>query len=280
MKAKHELGVVGAPRGVALSLSIALVVGVVAFVTWIPAGQGRAQAACVEPTPTASPTESPIPEPSPTSTADPTERMVTLTASREMVRTGGTVNMTAVVAAADGTCLPDALVRISGATLGSGTECRGRQGRTNELGEFVSPVKVGASCEFTAVAPETKDGQPEVASEPVIVRAKVYVTARTRTLAPERGSKVEITAQVKPPHPGSMAALERKKKDGGWRKVMEDKANATGFKFKLRAKWKGKRVFRVTWIKSDEDHEPASSNWLKIKTRPPRDGGGRRGGRG
>jgi hypothetical protein len=267
---------------VALSVVVTCALVTVAAASWLPAARGQTNDPCGHPPPTETPTPTPTETPPFTAagaSAEAAERFVTLGAEKGMVTTGGTVTMTGSLGTADGTCIPDVRIKIQGVTLGSGVPAKGGQAVTNAEGQFVAIVKVAASAEFTAVAPgETKE-DPEATSTPVTVLSKVSMSARTRSLTPERGSKIEIAAQVRPPHPGSEAVLQRKT-EKGWRNALRKRANDRGFTFKLKAKWKGKRVFRVTWIKSDEDHEPSSSNRLKIKTLKPRDRGDRNRGRG
>jgi hypothetical protein len=260
------------PRGaarVALALAVAAAVATTALVIWLPTVESRAQVTCGQPSPTETPTETPSPDESPNPPTDPNARFVTLAAARTKVTIGSTVTMTGTLGAADGTCLADQRVDIMATTLGTELERRAGRAVTNSEGAFTATVKVAASAVYKAVAVQTKES-PAAESVPVTVLSKVIVQARTRTLNPERGRKIEIRAQVKPQHSGSFAALQRKV-DGRWIRVKRDKADVSGFTFKLKASWKGKRVFRVTWIKSDEDHEPASSNRLRIKTKPPRE---------
>jgi hypothetical protein len=258
----------------ALSLAVVSAMVTLGVASWLPAAEG--QVACVPPTPT--PTETP---PGPGFGADAADRVVTLSADKGTVTYGGTVIMTGTLSDADGTCIPNVRVNIEGETLGIGLPAKGGHDETNDEGVFVAAVKVSASAEYTAVAPGETNEDPEVTSAPVTVLAKVDMTARTRDLSPERGTKIEITARMKPSYPGSEAVLQRKKVTG-WGNVKTDKANNTGFTFKIKANWKGKRIFRVTWIKPEgADHEPGSSNRLKIKPKKPRDDDGRnRGGRG
>jgi len=285
MNGIQSLGESRTAARVALSLSIAaaLVAASLAFLA-PAAGSLRAQD-CTEalptPTPSATPTESPTVTPfagEALAAADPEERFVSLEASKSVVKIGSTVTISGVLASADGSCRPEERVDIISAALGSGAERKSGQAVTDAEGAYEVTVKVGASASYYAMAREIKDVALEARSEPATVLAKVHVFARTRSLKPERRSKIEITAQIQPRHDGSTAKLERKK-DETWKTVMSDKADRSGFSFKLKAFWKGKRVFRVTWVKSDEDHEPASSNRLKIKTVKPveRDGGRRRG---
>jgi hypothetical protein len=269
------------PARIALSLAVAGAMVAVPVASWLPVAQSRAGVLCAHPTPTETPTETPPPpftasEPTstPARTADNSERFVSLTAAKDMVKTGGTVTMTGSLSSDDGTCIPDERVEIMATTLGTEEERRAARAVTDAEGMFTATVKVGAGAVYTAVVAETKDA-PGATSTPITVLCKVVMSARTRNLSPERGTKIEIGAQVKPSHKGSYAVLQRKK-ETRWFNIKRDKADDSGFKFKLEAKWKGKRVFRVTWIKSDEDHEPASSNRLKIKTKEPKEGGGRR----
>ena len=279
MNGIQSLGESRTAARVALSLSIAaaLVAASLAFLA-PAAGSLRAQD-CTEALPTATPTATVTPFAGEAlAAADPEERFVSLEASKSLAKVGTTVTISGVLASADGSCRPEERVDIISAALGSGAERKSGQAVTDAEGAYEVTVKVGASAGYYAIAREIKDVALEARSEPATVLAKVHVFARTRSLKPERRSKIEITAQIQPRHDGSTAKLERKK-DATWRTVMSDKADRSGFSFKLKAFWKGKRVFRVTWVKSDEDHEPASSNRLKIKTVKPveRDGGRRRG---
>jgi hypothetical protein len=266
-----------APARIVLGVAVVGAILAISFATWLPAAQSRSGTLCAPPTPTATPTEGP--SPTPTESPPSADRCVTLSARKAMVTTGGTVTMTGNLTDASGAGIAGVNIRIEGETLGTGVPAKGGRAETNDEGEFFATVKVGASAEFTAVAPGETKQDPEVTSAPVTVLSKVIMTARTRSLTPERGTKIEIGAKVRPPHPGSEAKLQRKT-ERGWRQVLRDRANDTGFSFKLKATWKGKRIFRVTWIKSDDDHEPSSSNWLRIKTVEPRDGGDRNRRRG
>ena len=279
MNGIQSLGESRTAARVALSLSIAaaLVAASLAFLA-PAAGSLRAQD-CTEALPTATPTATVTPFAGEAlAAADPEERFVSLEASKSLAKVGTTVTISGVLASADGSCRPEERVDIISAALGSGAERKSGQAVTDAEGAYEVTVKVGASAGYYAIAREIKDVALEARSEPATVLAKVHVFARTRSLKPERRSKIEITAQIQPRHDGSTAKLERKK-DETWKTVMSDKADRSGFSFKLKAFWKGKRVFRVTWVKSDEDHEPASSNRLKIKTVKPveRDGGRGRG---
>jgi hypothetical protein len=279
------------PRPGPVSFGAAVLVAIVAFPlisAALPAGSSSA-VACTEPTPTPTPT-APEPSPSPTRNPDPTtpppvERVVTLTASKSIVKYGGSFLLEGELSSIDGMCREGEKIQIMSQTLGSEIERPGGSATTDSDGTFIVSAKSSASAMYWAVARESRDENGGIAleavSEPVTVLGKVEMVAKARNTSPERGKKFEITAQVKPEHPGSFAWLERKKDNGNWGKVKKDKANASGFTFKIKANWKGKRVFRVTWIKSDEDHEPDSSNKVKIKPVKPVDrddrGGGGRG---
>jgi len=259
---------------IALSLALVSVMVALAVGSWLPAAEGQTSG-CAQPTSTE-------PPPGPGIGADQAaDRIVTLSVDKSTVSFGGTVIMTGTLSDAGGTCIPDVNVKIEGETLGTGLSAKGGGDETNEEGVFVADVKVSASAEYTAVAQgETKE-DPEVESTPVTVMSKVAITAQTRDLSPERGTKIEVSARMKPSYPGSRAVLQRKRDSGsGWGKVKTDKADDRGFLFKVKANWKGKRVFRVTWIKSEgADNEPGSSNRLKIKPTKPQAKGGRNGGR-
>ena len=257
---------------VALSMALVSAMATVAVGSWLPAAEGQVGGACTPPTPT------PATQASGIGTDHTADRTVTLSVDRNTVSYGGRVIMTGTLSDADGTCIPGVNVKIEGETLGTGLAAKGGGDETNDEGVFVAGVKVSASAEYTAVVQETQE-DPEVTSAPVTVLSKVAITAQTRDLSPERGTKIEISARMKPSYPGSGAVLQRKR-DSGWGNVKTDKADNTGFMFKIKANWKGKRVFRVTWIKPEgADNEPGSSNRLKVKPTKPRDDGGRNRGR-
>lgn len=230
------------------------------------------------PTPTApepSPTRNPTPTPTPT--PEPEVRTVSLTASEEIVDFRESVTFTGELTSADGSCRAAEKVQIVRQVLGEEEQRGVGTQTTGDLGEFTATVQVQSSAMYFAVASETKTAA-EAISEPVTVLGRVLIEAQTRSLNPERGTKFEITARVTPSHPGSFAMLERKNDAGNWINVKKDKADdRSSFTFKLKANWKGKRVYRATWLKSGEDNEPDSSNKLKIRPVKPRDGRG--GGR-
>ena len=252
---------------VALSLALVSAMVTLAVASWLPAAEGQTTG-CAQPTPTET-----LPGPG-IGTDQTADRTVTLSVDKSKVSYGGTVIMTGTLSDA-GTCIPGVNVKIEGETLGTGLTAKGGGDETNDEGVFVAAVKVSASANYTAVAPGPTKEDPEVISAPVTVLSKVAITAQTRDLSPERGTKIEISARMKPSYPGSQAVLQRKK-DSGWGNVKKDKADNRGFTFKIKANWKGKRVYRVAWIKPEgADNEPGNSNRLKIKPKKPRDDGGR-----
>jgi hypothetical protein len=268
-----------------LTVAITTIVALVAapMIANAFAGETREALACTAPPPTPTPTEpapTPTRNPTPTPTSEPVQRFVTLTASKEIVDFGGTVTLTGELTAADGTCRIEERVEIMSRVVGTDEERRAAREDTGDVGEFDASPKIQASTVFWAVAPATRDAA-EAVSEEIIVLGRVSVEAGTRSPTPERGTKFTITARVRPEHPGSFAVLQRRSDAGNWFKVKKDKADSrSAFSFTLKANWKGPRVYRVKWLKSDEDHEPDVSNKVRIRTVKPRDDGRGGGGRG
>jgi hypothetical protein len=263
-------------------LAVGLTLAVVAFPIISAAGPNdtATSTVCTAPTPTPTPTTpepSPTrnPTPTPTPTPEPEQRTVTVTADKTIVDFRGSVTLSGELTSADGTCRIGEKVQIVRQVLGEEEQRGVGKLTTGDLGEFSTTTQVQASAMYFAIAEETKTAA-EATSEPVTVLGRVSIGAQTRSLNPERGSKFEITARVVPAHPGSFAKLERKNEAGNWFKVDKDKADdRSAFSYKVKANWKGKRVYRVTWLKSDEDHEPDTSNKLKIRPKKPQERGGR-----
>lgn len=241
--------------------------------------KGQTSLVCTAPTPTPTPTApepSPTrnPTPTPTPTPEPEQRIVSLAASETIVDFRESVTLTGELTSMDGSCRAGEKIQILRQVLGEDEQRGAGTETTGDLGEFSVTVQVQSSALYFAVASETKDAA-EAISAPVTVLGRVDMEAQTRSLNPERGTKFEITARVIPEHPGSFAKLERKNDKGNWFGVKKDKADdRSAFTFKLQANWKGKRVYRVTWLKSAEDNEPSSSNKLKIRPVKPREGRG------
>jgi hypothetical protein len=265
------------PGRIALgAITVTALVAAPLIATALPSGSTKASTCTPAPTPTApspSPTRNPTPPPPP----PPVERAVVVAATKQMVAFGGSVSFTAELTSLDGTCRVGERVEIMAQDLGSDSARPVAGGTTATDGTVTVGTKARASATYWAVAPATKDAA-EAMSEPVTVLSKVSMSARTRSPNPERGTKFDITAEVRPEHPKSEAVLQRK--DGErWIKVKKDKANSRSeFTFKIKAKWKGLRIFRVTWLKQHEDHEPSNSNRVRVRPVEPRDDG--RGGRG
>jgi hypothetical protein len=228
------------------------------------------------PTPTVEPSPTRNPSPDPSVTPEPEQRAVSLTADKTLVKYRGSVTFTGELTSVDGTCRIGEKVQIVRQVLGEEEQRGVATETTGDLGEFSATVQVQSSAMYFAVATETKTAA-EASSAPVTVLGKVSIDANTRNLNPERGKKFEITAKVIPSHPGSFAMLERKNDKGNWINVKKDKADyRSAFSFKIKANWKGKHVFHVRWIKSDEDHEPDTSGKLKIRpVKASKRGGGR-----
>lgn len=214
------------------------------------------------------PTPTPTPPP-----PDPGARSITLEVSDGRVVVGDSVTFSGQLTAVNPVCQNNARLEIRRQVHGTTEFVPAGPGETDEVGAFSRDIRVQSNADYIAVAsardePGIENDCPEATSAPVTVLAKVRVTARSRT-SPAKGdkTKVEFEGKVDPAHAGTPVKLERKG-DNGWYGVdKQSLKDDSSFKFKFKAKWTGKRVYRVVWPKGDPDHEEGKSDKMKIVIR-------------
>lgn len=194
-------------------------------------------------------------------------RELTLSASPERVRPGGDISLSGRLSSTAAGCsdageLIRLLRRSPGGAYGDfATVTTGADGR------FQLPVNVDKSADYLALAP-AHSGCAETSSAPASVEVKARLIARSTDAKVRRGERVAIKGRVLPDHKASEVVLERRRK-GRWADVASRTLDAKPkYRFRMRARWSGRRLFRVRWEALHEHRLLGVSRTLGIATRP------------
>jgi uncharacterized repeat protein (TIGR01451 family) len=196
-------------------------------------------------------------------------RTISLFASSNEVVFPAQVTLSGQIISPDQSC-EDAgeFVRIQRRLLGESQFTDFESQNTNSEGRYEVSFQATESAEYVAVAPR-HDQCADATSGPETVLVKVKVTGRAGRSSVTRGAKVGIVCRVKPDHDGTNVVLQRKKGDR-FVSVARDELNSRSrCRFVVKAKWRGKRVFRVVWKKQDDNHEANRSRNIVIRTTRP-----------
>lgn len=237
-----------------------------------PAGAGAGSSGATEtvtPTPTATGSSPPTRTPAPT--PDPIARTITLAASKAKVEVGETVTLSGTIQADDASCFASKSIQLQKQTLGTTGFVNAGVTSSDAEGAYTKGVPMQAGADFIAIAQSgAQDPCIQATSDAVRVQVKVSVTGTARPSTPPRKSEFHISGRVAPVHPGTKVVLQRRV-DGRWKWAGSEKLGAkSDYDFTKKARWKGKRIFRVKWVKGDDDHLSGKSPRIKVKTTPPR----------
>lgn len=231
-----------------------------------PSGSGSTSPS---PSGSASSTSPTAPPSSPSSSSSPQQssRTISLFASTNEVVYPGEVTLSGQILSADSSC-DDAgeFVRLQRRIFGESEYSDAESMNTDADGRYSFTVPATESAEYVALAPRHDQcADATSASETVLV--KVKVTAASGRRAVDRGAKVGIVGRVQPKHAGTKVFLQRKK-GNGFKTVARDNLNGRSrYRFVLKAKWNGRRVFRVMWRSQDEDHATNNSRNVAVRVR-------------
>jgi hypothetical protein len=261
------------PSRLVARISLVVITGMVigSIVQGVPSGNVPALAFTDEPRSNAISTAMVSPTPEPTETAPPA-RTATLFTSDEVVVFRQQITLTGTIEAIDQTCVDAEEIRIVRQVHGV-NELRNTATVTSDAeGSFSKTITISESADYVAlVRPGDGDTCPRASSNPVTVLAKALVTASASPRVPVRRTKFEIEGKVAAPHPGSTVVLQRRVDVGVWVAAGSVELDERSrFVFARRARWKGKRKFRVKWLGGDADHEPGVSERVVVRTRRKR----------
>jgi hypothetical protein len=190
---------------------------------------------------------------------------VSLFAEKAKVDPGTHVTLTGRVFSSDPSCQDDEFVRIQRRLHGTTTFIDFQTTNTASDGTFSAEFDVNKSADYQAVAPG-HDQCLSAQSEPVTVGVKVTVEFGLEDRTPKQGDIVNGACAVRPNHKGTKVTLQRKK-GGRFVKVaayeLDKQSNCA---FEIEASWSGKRVFRMTWVSQDDDHETGRSTSIRVTT--------------
>lgn len=234
--------------------------------TGSPAPTGTATTTA-SPTATSTGTARPTGSPAPTrsATGSQSARTITLFTSSTKARYRSRLTLSGQVFSSNASCDDvGETVRIRKRVHGRSSFVDAAAASTDVDGRYSVQVQALQSADYVAVAP-AHDQCAEATSPSVTVLVPVKVGAKPSPRRLDKGSKFRITGKVVPKHSG-VVKLQRKK---GRRWVGAGRTRLTkrsSYVFRKRAKWKGRRAFRVVWPAQDDEHEKGMSKKFVVRS--------------
>lgn len=178
---------------------------------------------------------------------------------------GKPITLTGQIVANDESCEDTEFIRITRRVSGTNTTRSFKDATTDASGRFEVTFKASKSADYRASSP-AHDNCAETSSDPVTVAVKAKVSIDVDDRSPARGETIVFTVSVKPKHGGTKVFLERKSGKSFKRVDMIELDRDSRVKFSVKARWKGDKVFRARWKGPHDDHEPGTSQEIKVTT--------------